>query len=65
MGVNASFILERSGRMDLIQPGSPCEPIYAGHPRKPGLHQQTHCVLEGSQMLHKLFQEVIPLEAQL
>ena len=52
--MDASFILARSGRMDLIQPGSPCEPLYAGHPHKPGSHQQTHCVLYGSQMLHKL-----------
>ena len=52
--MDASSILARSGKMHLIQPGSPCEPLYADHPHKPGSHQQTHCVLYGSQILRKL-----------
>ena len=48
IGVDASSILARSGKMHLIQPGSPCEPLYADHPHRPGSRRQTHCVLYGS-----------------
>ena len=43
-----------SGRMNLMLPGSPYEPLSADHLHKPGSHQQTHCSLSDSQM-HKLF----------